>query len=450
VHRIAARAITSWALLLVAPACGSSPAPAKDSATDARGCSHWPSRGDKAFISLDGESQFEVESFLVERQGDLAIAWEAYGCDDVTRVGYTRRRSGVGFDEIRYLSSPNSQMASNVTLALDRSGSLFAAWASWTPGPDRAQPHLQVGDIHIQLARWSADSDGFAAPVGLDEPIADSLYDKPWAIVTADDVVIVSYSDVRRGGIWTASSADGGASFRRVLVDAAMANLASLCPDGRPGGAFVVYVTAGAVRVAHSADGGVTWSSPLNVAVSNTSGAVAYQDPMCVARGDDVWLSYGRTHDGYDTPVARLQRVQIAHMILDATMAASDVIALAGDAGDGPVGSTTAFLLFPQLAAGPDGTLVLAAYRATGEGIGTAELVSVVSADGGLSFGKTTTFASGLTPSLRRHVPDWLGDYFGWAPTLAGMGAAFIDNASGFSHVVFDENVLSSAAASRR
>lgn len=50
---------------------------------------------------------------------------------------------------------------------------------------------------------------------------------------------------------------------------------------------------------------------------------------------------------------------------------------------------------------------------------------------------------------LPRHVHDWLGDYFGWAPTTVGMGAAFIDNASGYSHIVFAENVLVSVATNR-
>jgi hypothetical protein len=68
----------------------------------------------------------------------------------------------------------------------------------------------------------------------------------------------------------------------------------------------------------------------------------------------------------------------------------------------------------------------------------------VVSTDGGRSFQSPIAFATGLTPSLQRHVPDWLGDYFGWGPTAAGLGAAFIDNASGFSHIAFDESVLSS------
>jgi hypothetical protein len=66
-------------------------------------------------------------------------------------------------------------------------------------------------------------------------------------------------------------------------------------------------------------------------------------------------------------------------------------------------------------------------------------LVYVVSADGGLSFGQPTTIATGLSPSLQRHVPDWLGDYFGWGPIAAGLGAAYIDNASGFSHIAFAE-----------
>jgi hypothetical protein len=426
---------------LAVAACG--PSPESSPPPDARGCSDWPTRPADGFVSLDGASMFEVESFLVAQSSDLAIAWEAYGCDDITRVGYVRRGPSGEMGKPGYLSSPNGQMASNVTVAFDDAGSLFAAWASWTPGPDRAQPHVGVSDIHIQLARWPADRDGFGAPVGLDEPIADALYDKPWVIVTEDDAVIVGYSDLRRGGIWTAASADGGASFRRVLVDSAMANLPALCPDGRPGGAFITYVAANVIRVAHTTDGGATWSPALDVARSDSSGAVAYQDPMCVARGEDVWVSYGRTFDSYDTPVVRLLRVQVAH--LRAGTVASDVVAL--DAA-GSTAESTAFVLFPQFTEGPAGTLALAAYRASDEGAGAAELVYVVSADGGLSFGSATTLADHLTPSRRRHVPDWLGDYFGWAPAAAGIGAAFIDNASGFSHVVLDENVLASGGAS--
>jgi hypothetical protein len=112
-------------------------------------------------------------------------------------------------------------------------------------------------------------------------------------------------------------------------------------------------------------------------------------------------------------------------------------------------GDAPGFLLFPQLARGSDGKLELAAYRAEREGPGTAELVYVVSDDGGRSSGGATAFATGLTPTLQRHVPAWLGDYFGWGPTVFGVGAAFVDNASGFSHIVFNETVLPSSAGSR-
>jgi hypothetical protein len=156
---------------------------------------------------------------------------------------------------------------------------------------------------------------------------------------------------------------------------------------------------------------------------------------MCVAKGDDVWLSYGRTRDDYDTPVERLQQVRLLHLTRGSSSVLSDVTALAAPADPG-------FLLFPQLAAGPDVSLVLAVYRATGEGTGTADLITVVSADGGLTFGAPTTIATGLSPTLRRHVPDWLGDYFGFHRIAAGMGAAYIDNASGFSHIALDEAVL--------
>ena len=357
------------------------------------------------------------------------MAWEACGCDGVTRIGYRRRGSVSGLDKIRYLASPNGQMASNVTLARNGAGALFAAWASWTPGPTPAQPHLQASDIHIQFSRWPAGANGFEAPVELSDPITDALYDKPWMIVTADDVLVISYSDLRRGGILAVSSADGGASFQRAVIDKAQANLAALCPDGRPGGAFATYVATRSIRVAHTADGGVTWSVPVAVALSDATGNIAFHDPTCIANGDEVWISYGRTLDSYDTPVAQ---------------ALTDAGDAAGDGGVSPE-----FLLFPQLARHADGKLALATYRAASEGPGSADLVYVTSADAGRSFAIATTFAAGLTPTLQRHVPAWLGDYFGWGPTETGLGAAFVDNASGFSHIVFDEAVLPSGVSSK-
>jgi len=451
--RIHSRASLPVALAVIASACGPSARPRDASpetrGSEARGCGDWPSRPGEMLVSPDGASQFEVEPFFVAGPGDLAIAWEACGCDGVTRVGYTRRGPAGALDKIRYLASPNGQMASNVTLARNGAGALFAAWASWTPGPDPAQPHLQVSDIHIQFSRWPAGASGFEAPVELSDPIADALYDKPWMIVTAGDVIAISYSDLRRGGILVVSSADGGASFQRAVIDNALANLAALCPDGRPGGAFATYVVNRAIRVAHTSDGGVTWSAPAVVAGSDASGNVAFHDPTCIANGDEVWVSYGRTRDSYDVPVTRLHEVRVAHMILGAAVPDRDVTALAGagqaifDAGDlgSDGGIASGFLLFPQLARRADGQLGLAAYRAAGEGVGAADGVYVVSADGGRSFGSTTTFATGLTPTLQRHVPTWLGDYFGWGPTETGLGAAFVDNASGFSHIVFDETV---------
>jgi hypothetical protein len=410
---------------------------------DARGCGDWPSRPGEMFVSLDGASKFEAEPFFQARPGDIAIAWEACGCDGITRVGYTRRGQAAGFDKPRYLESPNGQMASNVTLARDGAGALFAAWASWTPGPDPAQPHVGVSDIHIQFARWPAGASGFETPVELSEPIADSLYDKPWMIVTADDAIIVSYSDLRRGGILAVSSSDGGASFQRAVIDPAMASLSAPCPDGRPGGAFVTYVANRSIRLAHTADGGITWSTPVAVAVSDPSGNVAFQDPTCVANGDEAWISYGRTHDSYDIPVERLLAVHVAHMALGAAMPDNDATALDGAGDPTPDGGIAqGFLLFPQLARRADGSLGLAVYRATSEAPGSSDLVYVVSSDGGRSFGSAITLATGLTPTLQRHVANWLGDYFGWSPTAAGLGAAFVDNASGFSHIVFDETVL--------
>ena len=433
------------ALALLVGGCGSSTV-SRQAAPDARGCSDWPSQTGETFVSLDGASQFEVEPFLLAGTADLAIAWEAYGCDEITRVGYTRLDATGELAKPRYLASPNGQMASNITLARDGAGALFTAWASWTPGPDRAQPHLQASDIHIQFARWPANAAGFEAPLEVSEPITSPLYDKPWMIVIPGGALLIGYTDLRRGGIWVAASADGGASFQRALVDPAMGNFVGLCPDGRPGGAYLTYFVNRTIRLAHTNDGGLTWSAPVNAAVSDPTGDIACQDPMCVADGDDVYVSYSRTHDSADTPVQRLVAVHVAHLTWGASVLNGDVVALTSPAapadGGGPVsdgGEAQGFLLFPQLGRRADGALGLAAYRAAGDGAGLADLVAMVSPDGGRSFTSPIPFATGLTPSLQRHVPDWLGDYFGWAPIATGLGAAFVDNRSGFSHIVLEE-----------
>jgi hypothetical protein len=321
-------------------------------------------------------------------------------------------------------------MASNATFARAGAGTLYAAWASWTPGPDAVQPHVGVTDIRIQVARRPPGAATFEPPIEISETVPDQLYDKPWMLVTPDDSVLVSYSDLRRGGIWVAASADHGASFGRALVETSRANLAASCPDGSPRGAFLTYVVAGRIRVAHTSDGGATWSAPADVAVADASGMPAFQDPTCVADGEQVWIAYGRTQDSYDTPVERLLAVEVAHAGGPDTIVDHTTTAL----GAAP---NAAFLLFPQLTRLADGRLALGAYRANRAEPGGADLVYALSTDGGVSFGAPVALASGLTPSVQRHVPDWLGDYFGWAATADGLAVAYVDNASGFSHVAF-------------
>ena len=205
-------------------------------------------------------------------------------------------------------------------------------------------------------------------------------------IVIPGGALLLGYTDLRRGGIWVAASADGGASFQRALVDPAMGNFVGLCPDGRPGGAYLTYFVNRTIRLAHTNDGGLTWSAPVNAAVSDPTGDIACQDPMCVADGDDVYVSYSRTHDSADTPVQRLVAVHVAHLTWGASVLNGDVVALTSPAapadGGGPVsdgGEAQGFLLFPQLGRRADGALGLAAYRAAGDGAGLADLVAMVS-----------------------------------------------------------------------
>jgi len=418
----------------------------QSSAPPDSGCGDRPSRPGEQLVSLDSESRFEAEPFLVARNGDLAILWEASGCDNRTKVGYTLAGSAGSLAKPQYLLSPDGQQASNVTAGWDSRGSLFATWASWTPGPDPERPSASPSDIRIQLVGWPAGAAGFGPPIELSETIADQLYDKPWLLVTQDDVILVTYSDLVRGGIWAASSTDAGQSFRRVLVDSMMANLAASCPDGRPGGAFVTYFANRTIRLAHTSDGGASWSQPQTVAGVASSGEVAYHDPTCVANGDEVWVAYGRTHDDFSMPVERLLAVEVAHATLGATAPDTVVVALAAggaaatdDTIDG--GAPAAYLITPQLGRRPDGSLVLAAYHAASEDSGASALVVTFSTDGGRSFAPEHTLASGLTGTVVRHVPNWLGDYFGLGSTPAGVGAAFVDNASGLSHVAFIDDI---------
>lgn len=188
VHRLRSQTGPSGLLVAIFACIGScsSPGPTVEpTGPQDRGCSDWPSRAGETFVSVDGASRFEVEPFWLVAGDDTLVSWEAYGCDDVTRVAYARRTS-TGFETPRYLSSPGGQMASNATFARDAAGALYAAWASWTPGPDCQQPHVGVTDIRIQLARQPAGASDFASPVELSEPVADQLYDKPWMTILAD------------------------------------------------------------------------------------------------------------------------------------------------------------------------------------------------------------------------------------------------------------------------
>jgi hypothetical protein len=385
-----------------------------------------------SWISLDERSSYEAESFVaIAPSGATAFAWIAKGCDGRTRIGYRGSPAWAGpSGPISYVESPRGQEASDPAIAFDASGAVHLIWASfsWTP---EGEPY----DIHIYVASAASTESPLSAAAELSQPQSSTpIVDKPWIISTADGTLIATYGDFDTGGLVIASLPDPAAPFRRTRIEegAVGTNFAATCPTGSKGGAdLVYYFFSGAIneiRAAHTDDGGLTWSSPTSVAADRGTSLVAVDGPTCAARGNDVWICYGRTLDAPNVEVNRLTEVHVAHLAGAGQPPDMDTVVLEAPNG---------FLLHPQLARAADGSLFVAAYRTLSPD-GPAELVISSSSDDGVTWSAPISVASGLTPLLERHVPHWLGDYFGFAPGGNGVVAAYANNAMGNSHIALD------------
>lgn len=399
--------------------CGSSSA-----SPEAAGAGVW--------LSLDDRSAYEAEPFVAIRpDGAWVAAWIAKGCDGRTRIGY---RSGArgdagSFGPIHEVESPRGQEASDPVLAFDATGGAHLVWASysWDSGGEPV-------DIHVYFASAAPGSDRFDASLELSEPrSASPIVDKPWLTALADGTLLATYGDLDVGGIVVASSVDEGATFRQARIEegAVGTNFASSCATGSGAGADIVYYYySGAldeIRTAHTDDGGLTWSRPISVAVDAGSSLVAVDGPTCVARGSEWWVCYGRTLDLPDVEVNRLTSVHVAHFTQGDPSAATDALVFDGGTG---------FLLHPQLVQASNGALAVAAYRVQGPDA-PMELVVASSTDQGATWSEPAVVATGITPVLERHVPRWLGDYFGIAPLAGEIALAYTDNVMGNSHIAW-------------
>jgi hypothetical protein len=116
-----------------------------------------------------------------------------------------------------------------------------------------------------------------------------SLFDKPWVGVHNDGSVAVAFTR-RSEGLFVMRSSDQGTTFAQSLyISGAFFFRPRFCIDRSAGPTapwYLVYAADGAIQALRSMDAGATWPT----LIFDKTGA-ADQDPGCVARGNDLWIS---------------------------------------------------------------------------------------------------------------------------------------------------------------
>jgi hypothetical protein len=255
-------------------------------------------------------------------------------------------------------------------------------------------------------------------------------YDKPSIAMSSTGEVLLTYADFTNASaaaLVLARSADGKAFTKSIIAnDATFGNLAYLCLDVSKGASATLYVAhlgANAGLTVHrSIDGGATWTS---TALENLD--VLFQDVTCVAKDNDVWVSYAKGV-GYtpgENPPA--DSVQVLHSTDGAAsfLAPTQVTAAGSDK-----------YLFPKLHRSADGKLHIVEYSGQ---VGAPVNLELMSSDNqGASWTKSPLVPAG-TFVVNRQLANWLGDYLGFSSAGTFGFVSYTENTLNKSHIAFSK-----------
>jgi hypothetical protein len=304
-----------------------------------------------------------------------------------------------------------------------------------------------VSDMQIYVSAAKPGSFQFTPPVVASDPATPSttLLDKPWIAVTPKGSVLVSYAQFGADySLITARSVDFGQTFTRAVVISdptlnTFYNLGYLCVSQETGRVYSNYLavqqfgaqTAIKSNLSFTDDDAQSWPAANKVVVSLGESDVAFGDPTCTAKGNDVWSSYTLSKDDL---AQGSEAGQKAYSII--VRASSTGGAQFGAAMDAADTSASPYFLLPDLKHDDGGLLDMVYYAGSMDDDPNGAFRRARFSFGASNPPSTPVFAPVIL-TADRAVPYWLGDYIGHYVRGNRMYTTYVVNSDMTSHVAF-------------
>ncbi len=368
--------------------------------------------------------------------GLVALVWIDVAATGSSAIGYAfSTDDGAAFGAPGVLLSPGGAIASDPTVAVGADQGFYVSWVGYV-----ADSFGDASQMHVYVARAAPGATTFGAPIEVTDPGDPSSYDKPWIKATATGSLVVTYQRVSPAldvGVVAATSDDGVSWDRAFVADdptgAVFRNLAFACTPPGGGPLWVTYLggeTSFDVRLARSDDGGATWLP--EILVSAPGDAVAFDDPSCVAAGDDVRVAYGLTGD--TAPYSSGTVPKLNAIVLASSTDGGATIAARADVQDA---AAAPYFMHPQIAGEAGGAVDLVYYAGSSADDPAGSFRRSRAASPGSAFAPSVAVGAPIAFLQARDDPRWVGDYAGIF-TLGGAAyLGYVVNASGDAHVAF-------------
>lgn len=394
---------------------------------------------DATVISVDpNQSFFESETSLWAFGNTVVASWIAIpGGPSPSTMGYAvSTDGGASWSSPAGVSSPGGRDASDPVVAVDAKGTFYLAFV----GFQRDQQGNPL-DMHVYVSSLPAGTTTFSPPIEVSDPLENAtLYDKPWITVSSSGTILVSYANFDQSSSFalTAARSTDGLNWQRSNITsdptfAEFSNLAFLCADSKTPRVYSVFVTAFGqnefdIRESFTDDGGVSWHAPLKVAGPSTGEIVTFDDPTCVAVGDDVSILYGTS----DMPSTGMSESEPSVAIKLAHVTGGTKVVGTTEVQDPTAG---ALFIHPQLTGDSTGRLSVSYYAGQFDGDDAGSFrVGPVTWTG---HGPTKAYREAVRFTSQRADPQWLGDYTGVFQQGSDVLTSFAVNQPSESHIAF-------------
>ncbi len=357
-------------------------------------------------VSPSPQSTREGEpTIAVAPDGTIAVAWIAFPSGGPYRIGYSfSSDGGKSFGEPAMLEGPDGRNAADPVLSVDAQSNFHLAWLAYRPP---TQPNKISSDGLVLVSHALAGTTAFQAPIQVSDPAdpIDIVLDKPWIIVTPTGALLVTY--VRQDQFLTAIAArsEDGSTFARttLIAEPTFYELVHPCASSS-GRVYAAYFRDnGVAAVRASDDDGKTWPTSNEAIASAPGETIGFDDPRCVAHGNDVWVSYGTSLKQFvpgQEGAALLSPVRVAH--------SADSGATFSDRVDASTAADGSAFMHPGLTRDDSGALHVVYYAGNGEGDSDATLRHA-SASGGGSFAASDILANSITCRARTRARSGSG-----------------------------------------